>query len=1004
MADEMDIDESQPRPGAFFDAAQTEQELDAKYPNRPHNHSKTLPFHDLYLTLFNPLNDTKKKPTGPAVNRRRLGPHSTNSTNPQEVKRAIIEKFISRWRQEVGDDIYPAFRLIIPEKDRDRAMYGLKEKAIGKLLVKVMKIDKNSEDGFNLLNWKLPGQSLSSRMAGDFAGRCYEVISKRAMLQQPGNLTIGEANDLLDKLSAAPREENQLPILEQFYKSMNADELLWLIRIILRQMKVGATERTFFDIWHPDAESLFNVSSSLRRVCWELHDPDLRLESEDRGVSLMQCYQPQLAQFQMNSFQRMVEKMRATEEDPTFWVEEKLDGERMQMHMVNDDSISGGKRFAFWSRKAKDYTYLYGNGFFDENGGLTRQLRHAFADSVDNIILDGEMITWDPEQDAPVPFGTLKTAALSEQRNPFSTGQRPLYRVFDILYLNDKVLTRYTLRDRRKALIASVQPIHRRFEVHEYQELTNAKEIEPLLRRVVAEASEGLVLKNPRSAYRLNSRNDDWIKVKPEYMTEFGESLDCIVIGGYYGSGHRGGNLSSFLCGLRVDGHQVIKGSNAQKCFSFFKVGGGFTAADYANIRHHTDNKWKDWDTKHPPTDLIELGGGDLQYERPDVYILPSDSVVLEVKAAQVTQTDQFRLGLTLRFPRFKRLRMDKTWDSALSIQEFLDLKSNVEQEQRDKQFKVDDARRQKRSRTTKKPLTVVGYDNAALSLDSLPSDHASSTLFSGLSFYIITESLFPAFKKSKPEIESLVKSHGGKIFQTHTAAPETVCIADRNTVKVASVKKGGKHDIIRPVWIYDCLQQARTATDRGLPDLLVPLEPTRHIFHLLDGSRDRVERNVDRYGDSYARDTGVEELRTLLEEMPKVERDDDEMLGEAEEAAATAYADLPGKIFKNCVLYFQTPVAAAAAAADDDISSYIVQTTARFAGASISTDLHDPKLTHVVVLPEHSRNNSATAEVRKQLSTYAGARPLPRIVTREWVEESWREETLLSEERFAVG
>ncbi len=68
----------------------------------------------------------------------------------------------------------------------------------------------------------------------------------------------------------------------------------------------------------------------------------------------------------------------------------------------------------------------------------------------------------------------------------------------------------------------------------------------------MAEASEGLVLKNPRSIYRLNSRNDDWMKVKPEYMTGFGESLDCIIIGGYYGSGHRGGRLSSFLCGLRV--------------------------------------------------------------------------------------------------------------------------------------------------------------------------------------------------------------------------------------------------------------------------------------------------------------------------------------------------------------------------------------------------------------------------------------------------------------------
>lgn len=691
--------------------------MSVRYPSRPRNHSPTLPFHALFLSLFNPLSDVKKKPTGPKVARRKLGPAShgaPNNLSPQELRRDIIERFISRWRKEVGNDIFPAFRLIIPEKDRDRAMYGLKEKAIGKLLVKVMKIDKNSEDGYNLLNWKLPGQSSASRMAGDFAGRCFEVISKRPMRAEVGDMTIEEVNESLDKLAAASKEDEQLPILADFYRRMNAEELMWLIRIILRQMKVGASERTFFEIWHPDAESLFSISSSLRRVCWELSDPNVRLEADEARVTLMQCFQPQLAQFQMHSFQRIVEKMGLTEEDSSFWIEEKLDGERMQLHMESDDSVPGGKRFGFWSRKAKDYTYLYGNGLHDENGALTRHLQNAFADGVENIILDGEMITWDPEHDAVVPFGTLKTAALSEQRNPFSTSShRPLFRIFDIVYLNDKALTRYTLRDRRRALEASILPVHRRFEIHTYEVGTSAADIEPLLRKVVAEASEGLVLKNPNSPYRLNERHDDWMKVKPEYMTEFGESLDCVVIGGYYGSGSRGGNISSFLCGLRIDDIQIQRGANPMKCYSFCKVGGGFTAADYANIRHQTDGKWKDWDPKKPPTEFIELAGGDSQYERPDVWIKPSDSVVLCVKAAAVTPSDQFRLGLTVRFPRFKRLRMDKDWQSALSVQEFMDLKASAEQEKKDKEFKVDNSRRKKVRTTTKKPLTVAGYDEA---------------------------------------------------------------------------------------------------------------------------------------------------------------------------------------------------------------------------------------------------------------------------------------------------
>lgn len=631
----------------------------------------------------------------------------------------------------MGDDIYPAFRLILPDKDRDRAMYGIKEKVIGKMLVKIMKIDKNSEDALSLLNWKLPGQSAATRMAGDFAGRCYDVLSKRPMRTEVGDMRIEEVNEKLDKLSAATKENEQVPLLAEFYRRMNPEELMWLIRIILRQMKVGATERTLFAVWHPDAENLYSISSSLRRVCWELHDPNIRLEEDDRGIGLMQCFQPQLAQFQIHSFERMIARMKPTEEDPVFWIEEKLDGERMQLHMESDGSIPGGTRFGFWSRKAKDYTYLYGNGIYDENGALTRHLKNAFADGVESIILDGEMITWDPEQDAPVPFGTLKTAALSEQRNPFSQGQRPVLRVFDVLYLNGRDLTKYTLRDRRNALEKTIKPVHRRFEIHPYQEATTTADIETALRSVVAEASEGLVLKNPRSPYRLNERHDDWMKVKPEYMTEFGESLDLIVIGGYYGSGHRGGALSSFLCGLRVDESHPSQGADQTKCYSFCKVGGGFNASDYAVIRHRTDGKWMDWNPKKPPTAYIELGGGDAQHERPDMWIKPEDSVVLSVKAASVVVSDMFRLGLTLRFPRFKRLRSDKDWKSSLSVQEFLDLKSNVEQERKEKEFNVDDSRRKRVKRTTKKPLAIAGYEAHTQVKYAGPS----SNLFDGLNF-----------------------------------------------------------------------------------------------------------------------------------------------------------------------------------------------------------------------------------------------------------------------------
>ena len=173
-------------------------------------------------------------------------------------------------------------------------MYGLKEKVLAKYIIKILKIDKNSEDGYNLLNWKQPGHNMGAKKAGDFPGRVYEVFSKRPFRLEPGNMTVVEVNELLNVLSTKSKEEDQLPVLEQFYRQMNPDELKWLISIILRAMTIGSTEKTILQIWHPDADTLFNISSSLKKVCWELWNTSIRLRTdEDRDVTIFECVQPQ---------------------------------------------------------------------------------------------------------------------------------------------------------------------------------------------------------------------------------------------------------------------------------------------------------------------------------------------------------------------------------------------------------------------------------------------------------------------------------------------------------------------------------------------------------------------------------------------------------------------------------------------------------------------------------------------------------------------------------------
>jgi DNA ligase-4 len=692
----------------------------------------------------------------------------------------------------------------------------------------------------------------------------------------------------------------------------------------------------------------------------------------------MQCFQPQLAAFQMRSMEHMVSKMNPTESDPVFWIEEKLDGERMQLHMLEDDNVPGGKRFGFWSRKAKDYCYLYGTGFDDEKGALTRHLRNAFSEGVRNIILDGEMITWDPKEDAIVPFGTLKTAALAERENPYATGNRPLFRIFDCLFLNDKDLTRYTLRDRRKALSASVKDVHRRFEIHAYQEAHLATEIEPILRQVVAEASEGLVLKNPRSPYRLNERNDDWIKVKPEYMTEFGESLDCVVVGGYYGSGKRGGALSSFLCGLKVPQALLDHGVNEQKCWSFFKVGGGFAAADYAEVRHRTEGKWHDWNAKKPPTEWVELAGGDRQHEKPDVWIKPEDSIVISVKAASVGGSESFRTGVTLRFPRFKKLRFDKGWKQALSFDEFIQLKSQVEGEQEEKKLKLDNEKRQKSRRKRKRAMVIQGNESEI----KTPYAGPATKVFDGLTFFIMTEAPKP-IKKTKAELEELVKANGGKVVASEKE-PDTIVIADRKLVKVASLVKKDERNLIKPSWLIDSIAQSER--NIGRPSGALPYEPS-HLFHTRTSDQGKFDDNVDEYGDSYARDVTSDELLELFKNMPSKLEDSfqpgaekvlEQLLEHNQELD-----NLPGWMFHGLTAYIHESAPAE------------VRRLFQFAGGSIGSSLQGSEPMSHVIVPAAL---SSVSEIRK---IAANRRQIPRIVSDEWVKQSWKERTKLDEDLF---
>lgn len=960
--------------------AQSLDELSEQYPHRPRNHSLTLTFQELITDLFHPL--TKPVPAGTAAKARR----AASNISPTEQRRITIERFFSKWRNEVGDDIYPAMRLILPDKDRERGVYGLKEQTIAKILIKLMGVSPKSADGLSLINWKTPGKSSIS--SGDFAARCFEALEKRPLKTDAGEMRIGQVNQLLDQLAAAHGEKEQMPIFHEFYNHMNPEELQWLIRMVLKQMKIGATERTLLDRWHRDGSKLFNVSSSLRHVCWELWSETIQLEGDKINLCLMQCFQPQLAGYAMTtSFEKMVEKLGLPDDDPEFLIEEKLDGERMQLHMMLDDNAPGGYKFGWWSRKGKAYTYLYGNSFEDEVSALTKFMKGVFNDGVLSCILDGEMIAWDPTMGKMLAFGTLKTAARNMQKNPNDQqGWRPLFRVFDCLHINGSDLTKHSLSDRRHALKKIVsKEVPGRFEVHPHKLTKSPGDIEPMLREIVENSSEGLVIKNPHSTYRLNERNMKWIKVKPEYMTEFGENLDCIIIGGYYGSGRRGNMISSFLCGLKARQSDIKAGlAGPETCYSFFKVGGGLTAEDYSEIKHHTEGKWMPWNPKSASS-VVELAGGDRHYERPDVWIHPRDSLVFEVKAASAEKTATFRVGQTLRFPRFRRIRHDKSWESgALDMDGWEELQSKAEEEMQTKKDMEMETKRRKTKRQ-KIELAVAGDAEFKDVVDR------KSKLFQSMSFYVPSGSANP--KKSKPELENLIKEHGGTVVQqpARVRDGDVVPLADRQTARTLPLMDFEGVNIIAPKWILDSINNNH----------LLPYE-TSHLFVATDDMIALAEQNTDPYGDSYCRDVDVEELRGTFDGMSEnrsasgAAAFDTEAFYDQLEAHGHEIPHLRGYVFRKCRVYL-APV--------EGVSDLTVARLGGFIGFGNGqvAEVLDDDVTHVVIVSrgDEDGERKAAADVRKHISKRERLK-IPRVVSERWVEDCWKEDTRVSEEDYA--
>jgi DNA ligase-1 len=141
--------------------------------------------------------------------------------------------------------------------------------------------------------------------------------------------------------------------------------------------------------------------------------------------------------------------------------------------------------------------------------------------------------------------------------------------------------------------------------------------------------NEGLMVKDPTSAYSPGRRGLGWLKMKKALAT-----IDCVVVGVEVGHGKRHGVLSDYTFAVRDE--------DTGKLVNIGKAYSGLTDAEIAEMT--------EWFEAHTIA----------RYGR---YRQVEPTVVVEIAFDVIVRSKRHGSGFSLRFPRIHALRRDKSVD-----------------------------------------------------------------------------------------------------------------------------------------------------------------------------------------------------------------------------------------------------------------------------------------------------------------------------------------------------
>ena len=474
-------------------------------------------------------------------------------------------------------------------------------------------------------------QELKTRkmIAGDLGTAAHDLFEQcERRSNNPSSLTLLDVGNALLQISLTSGTKHKTERLKDILRHATPLEVKYLVKMIMGDLRIGLQEST--------------VEDAIAR--WTgtdvAHVQRANLLVGDIGATAVLAKSRRLDTARLTLF-RPIRFMRATAADlveastrlpDLFYVEDKFDGVRVQVHLGLDlPEIKGasgcvheGIRVALFSGTMEDVTKDYP----DLVPALSNLLPDcAGAVAANGLILDGEIIRLREGKILPFASPAKLAANPTDEEHADDHGHRAFV-AYDILYRNDRVLIQDPLLTRAAALDDLVYDSKRTWRVAT-RRLTDSRALTHELDAAILRGNEGIVIKDPHASYRPGRRSAGWLKVKHALST-----LNVVVTVAETGTGKMVKCLSKYTLAVRAS-------RDDSRLLEIGKTNSGLDDSELVRL------------TEWFRANTIQ------QYAQGKVRrVIPG--VVLEVAFAKVKLTRRYESGYVIELPRIIRILEDK--------------------------------------------------------------------------------------------------------------------------------------------------------------------------------------------------------------------------------------------------------------------------------------------------------------------------------------------------------